>query len=136
MARTTAIAVQGILEDSPTLSLTPFMEAAYYLVTKCCATQTQADGTAWYTDEDLELIERWLSAHFYHVAVTRADAERAGSVGQSLRSRVDLKLNLTHYGQQAMILDVAGGLTTLNEQGKITVVPAVTWVGTPYEETE
>jgi hypothetical protein len=136
MSRTTDNAVQGILEESPTLSLTPFIETANYLVTKCCAEAVHTDGTPWYDDTDLELIERWLSAHFYHVAVTRADAERAGSVGQTLRSKVDLKLNLTHYGQQVMLLDVAGGLAALNEQGKMVVIPKVTWVGTPYEEID
>jgi hypothetical protein len=133
MARTTSGAVEEILEDAPTLTLTPFIEAAAHLVTKCCATATQADGTAWYDDTDLELIERWLAAHFYHVAATRPNSERAGSVGETKRSKVDLKLNLTHYGQNAMVLDVAGGLATLNEQGRV-IVPRLTWVGTEEEE--
>jgi hypothetical protein len=131
--RTTTTAVEGILEESPSLTLTPFIESASYLVDKACATATQADGSAYYTATDLELIERWLSAHFYHVAATRANREEAGSVAETKRSKVDLRLNLTHYGQHAMLLDVAGGLTTLNEEG-VRVSTRVTWLGTPDEE--
>ena len=133
--RTTSTAVEGILEESPSLSLTPFIETASYLVDKSCATATQADGTAYYDSTDLELIERWLSAHFYYVAATRPNMEKAGSVSETKRSRVDLKLNLTHYGQQAMLLDVAGGLTNLNKTG-FRITTGVTWLGTPYEEDE
>jgi len=134
--RTTSAAVEGILEESPSLTLTPFIETASYLVDKCCATATQADGTDYYDATDLELIERWLSAHFYHIAATRANIEKAGSVSETKRSRVDLKLNVTHYGQQAMLLDVAGGLAALNEQGAVTISASVDWLGTPVEEDE
>jgi hypothetical protein len=131
--RTTAAAVEGILDESPSLTLTPFIETASYLVDKACATATQDDGSDYYTATDLELIERWLSAHFYHIAATRANREEAGSVAETKRSKVDLKLSLTHYGQQAMLLDVAGGLTTLNEEG-VRISTRVTWLGTPTEE--
>jgi len=135
MSRTTSEAVAGILEEQATLSLGPFIEAANYLVTKVCATATNSDGTSWYSDAELELIERWLSAHFYHVAATRADTEQAGSVSQKLRSKVDLGLNLTHYGQQAMLLDTAGGLRDLNAHRR-QVVPKVLWVGIEEDEDE
>ena len=134
--RTTALAVEGILEESPSLTLTPFIEAASYLVDKVCATATDDDGTAYYTATDLELIERWLSAHFYHVAATRANREEAGSVAETKRSKVDLGLNLTHYGQHAMLLDVAGGLATLDEMGIRLGLATVTWLGTPDEEED
>ena len=134
--RTTAGAVEGILNESPSLVLTPFIETGSYLVDKCCANVTGADGTDYYDAIDLELIERWLSAHFYHVAATRANREEAGSVAETLRSSVAMKLSLTHYGQQAMLIDVAGGLTTLNEKGVNSISASVTWLGTPVEEEE
>ena len=81
-------------------------------------------------------IERWLSAHFYHVAATRANREEAGSVAETKRSKVDLGLNLTHYGQHAMLLDVAGGLATLDEMGIRLGLATVTWLGTPDEEED
>jgi hypothetical protein len=134
--RTTSAAVEGILEESPSLTLTPFIETGSYLVDKCCADVTNPDGSAFYDATALELIERWLSAHFYHVAATRANAEKAGSVGETKRSKVDLKLNLTHYGGQAMLLDVAGGLASLNKTGINTISAGVDWLGTPDEEED
>lgn len=134
--RTTSAAVTGILEESPSLTLTPFIETASYLVDKCCATATNTDGTDYYTATDLELIERWLSAHFYHIAATRANRERAGSVSEEKRSKVEVRLEVTHYGQQALLLDVAGGLAALNEQGRIAISTGVHWLGTPIEEDE
>jgi len=131
--RTTATAVEGILQESPSLTLTPFIETASYLVDKCCENATQADGTDWYDATDLELIERWLSAHFYHIAATRPNREEAGSVAETMRSKVDLKLNLTHYGGQAMLLDVAGGLTNLNNKG-VAIAAGVTWLGTEDDD--
>ena len=59
--RTTAAAVQGIIEHDATIPLTPFIEAASALVTQCC---TDLDTA--YVAAQLELIERWLSAHLLH----------------------------------------------------------------------
>lgn len=114
------------------MSLTPFIEAASQLVERACTIAVDEEGAAYYTDAELEMIERWLSAHFYQVAVTPVDSERAGSVGVGYRSKVDLGLNLTHYGQQAMMLDTAGGLKALNDQtGGFTA--GMTWLGTEYD---
>jgi hypothetical protein len=132
MARTTSAAVQGILEETASLSLTTFIATASSMVTKHCAAVSD------YTAAELELIERYLAAHLYHVSVPRADAERAGRVSQTLRSRVDKGLDLTHYGQQAMLLDWAGGLSALNERIKkgTTVAVGITWLGNEEDELD
>ena len=133
MARTTSTAVEGILEESATKSLTPFIEAANRMVTKHCS---DVDD---YTATDLEEIERWLSAHLYHIAITRANEERAGKVSETKRSKVDLGLNLTHYGQTAMLLDWAGGLAALNkkiEKGISSSGIGLSWLGQTEDEVE
>lgn len=133
MARTTTTAVEAILEETPTKTLTSFINTANKMVTKHCS------GVTDYTSDDLEEIERYLAAHFYHVAVTRADAERAGRVSETKRSRIDLGLDLTHYGQQAMLLDWAGGLAALNKRIKDGISSAgisITWLGTPEDTVE
>ena len=123
--RTTTATVGGIIEVDASISMDPFIEVASALVTERCS----ADD---YDTTRLELIERWLSAHFYAMRDPRVTQERAGDVGASYQSHVGPGFDLTHYGQMAMRLDTAGGLASLNEQskkgGKMTA--GVTWLGT------
>lgn len=126
MSRTTSTAVEGIIEVDANISLDPFIEAANNVVTKCCGDSTNYDAA------DLELIERWLSAHFYTCRDMRAESEKAGSVSEKKQSKVDLGFDTSHYGQMAMRLDVEGGLGQLNERiknGKGNTY-GVTWLGT------
>lgn len=112
MARTTEANVQGIIKTNASISLTPFIETANALVTAKCADQEDSD----YDDTHLELIERWLAAHFYAVRHLRAASEKAGSVAESKQFKVDLNLSVTIYGQQAMIVDYEGYLANLNKK--------------------
>ena len=124
MARTTSEEVALIIEVDESISLTPFIEAANALVTEKCSTDD-------YDATRLELIERWLSAHFYAIRDARPTNERAGSVGASYQSKVDLGFDVTHYGQMAMRLDTAGGLAALNAEAKKggSRTATVTWAG-------
>ena len=125
MARTTQSAVEEIIENATSFSLTPFIEAANHIITKVC-TSTSYDAT------DLELIERWLSAHFFAIYEARPTEERAGSVSAVYQSKVDLGFDVTHYGQMAMRLAYEGELANLNEQSKKggKIIVGATWGGT------
>jgi len=123
--RTTSGAVEGIIEVDVTISLEPFMLVANELVTEVCS-------DAGYSDERLELIERWLAAHFYTNRDPRPVNERAGPVSVTYQSAVALNLNTSHYGQTAMMLDTAGGLAALSKQ-KPKRIASVTWLGTAEE---
>ena len=123
--RTTSGAVEGIIEVDVTISLEPFMLVANELVTEVCS-------DAGYTEERLELIERWLAAHFYTNRDPRPVTERAGPVSATYQSAVALNLNTSHYGQTAMMLDTAGGLAALSKQ-KPKRIASVTWLGTAEE---
>lgn len=137
MTRTTDSAVQGIIDvDTDTYpALTQFIDTANELVTEVCASVLDDDGNVYYSDTRLELIERWLAAHFYAVADPRAAMEKAGPVSQSLQHKVDLNLAVTTYGQQAMLLDTKGGLAALNGQATdgIQRSAGVVWLGTESE---
>lgn len=126
MARTSAVAVQGIIEHDATISLTPFIEAANALVTQYCG------SSANYTAANLELIERWLSAHVYTIRDMRAEREKAGDVSEKKQSKVDLGFDTSHYGQMAMRLDWEGGLAGLNSRIKsgLRSAAGVTYLGT------
>ena len=132
--RTDSDAVEEIIavDSNEVADLTPFIATANQLVTDCC-------GSAGYTDAKLELIERWLAAHFYAIRDPRVANEKAGPVGQSYQYKVGLNLAVTTYGQQAMLLDTEGGLAALNGRvtsGKAKVTPGITWVGVEDWDTD
>ncbi len=144
--RTTPTLVAGIIEwdniDVP--DLTPFIDIANELVTERCAitSGTPPVNIYGYTDYRLELIERWLAAHFYAVRDPRATQEGVGPLTENYQSRVDLGLNSSTYGQQVMRLDTSGSLAILNNAAnKYAKVPVailtgvkigVTALGIPY----
>jgi len=112
MARTTRANMELVADIDATVDDTvidAFITTANELVTECCS-------DSGYTSTRLELIERWLSCHFYQIQEQPALSEKAGSVSVRYMSKVDLHLKLTHYGQQALLLDTKGGLAQLNER--------------------
>ena len=124
MARTTTTLVQGIIEVDSSISLDPFITVANRLVTKLL------DEESGLTTEDLELIERWLSAHFYAVRDPRTTAERAGPVSANFEGKTAMYFEFTRYGQMAMLLDTTGILSNLSQNaGKTTITASATWMG-------
>lgn len=135
MPRTTRTLIGQIIELDVSIvpddaSMAPFIEIASELVTEFC---TGANGPRTpYTEQRLEIIERWLAAHFYTTRDPRASAETAGAVSVTYQSRVDLGFDSSHFGQAAMRLDTNGGLAKLNENSKKGGRPSVgaVWLGT------
>lgn len=109
MIRTTPELVAGILLTAPTVPVDPFVLAASILVDRIEEDSASPSG------EVLTVIETWLAAHFYCIRLPRRESERAGDVWATYMSKVDLNLSVTHYGQQAMVLDPTGTLKALNE---------------------
>lgn len=128
--RTTEAAIKQIIEVDSTISLTPFIAVANELVTELCSDSN-------YTSTRLELIERWLSAHFYAVRDPRPTSESAG-VSVSYAISIGQNLSLTTYGQQAMLLDTAGNLAALNNRTSkgSKVTPGISWLGKDLDATE
>ncbi len=84
----------------------PHIEAASLLVDELCV--DTSDHT--YTDARKEMIERYLAAHFFTVQTGQVTEEQAGPVREKVAFKIDLYLNNTKYGQQAIVLDTAGNL--------------------------
>lgn len=118
--RTTELAVAGIAEVDPLISVTPFIEVASNLVDDLLT-----DTPPGYSATKLELIERWLSAHFYHIRDKAVASEQAGSVNQSFQFRLGLNLAVTMYGQQAMMIDTAGLLAAASKRAELGLNPTV-----------
>ena len=131
MPRTSDAAVRLICELDEDLDTTPFIEVANDLVTEKCSDSD-------YTAAKLELIERWLSAHFASIRDKRTASEKAGPVFEAYQYKVELILSSTMYGQMAMTIDSAGNLAALSkstESGGRRQV-GVTWLGTPEPGSE
>lgn len=125
MARTTSTLVGQIIKVDADIDLSPFIETANALVTECCTNSS-------YTNATLELIERWLAAHFYTIRDMRMESERLGAATEKRQSKVDIGFNSSIYGQHAMRLDVRGNLAALDKRtkdGKKDLI-AATWLGT------
>ncbi len=123
--RTTSAAVLGILTPADaTISLTPFIEVANSVVNDVCL-------NSGYDATKLELIERWLAAHFFRIRDKAEGSEQAGSVLRSFQFKLGLNLAVTMYGQQAMVVDFKGNLAALSKRMELGIaVPSVTWLGT------
>lgn len=91
-------------------SLDPFIEMASLLVDTHCA-------KASYSVSLLEMIERWLAAHFFVIYLRLRASEKAGPVSASYESgTLSTGLKATIQGQQALIFDSKGGLAKLQTQ--------------------
>ena len=131
MARTTPEQVGLIVELDEDIDITSPITMANELVTEVCSGKG-------YTDARMELIERWLAAHFYVIRDPRASSESAGVSQSYANPSVGMMIHGTKEGQQALLLDTAGGLASLSkgmEAGAAKRV-GVTWVGKPADDTE
>lgn len=124
MPRTTTAAVQGVLLDhyGPKLdgtlpNVNPFIDAATAMVDRVAACAISRDRTL--TNAELELVERWLAAHFYACAPDQAKAERTtGRAKAVYQGKTGMYLESTKFGQMAVILDYSGCLVSIASEVK------------------
>lgn len=124
--RTTDAKVRDILgSDDESIKTTPFIETANSLVTNYIVTACGAT----YNATQLELIERWLAAHYYEVNDRRLSEENTGRAGGVFEGKTEMGFNSTRYGQSVLDLDYEGCLANLSaNQGKRTI--GGKWQGT------
>lgn len=118
--RTTVAAVAKLLDpdgiddllqeiEDEVIDLQPGIDAGHNLVDSVCL-------ESGYTDKTLELIERWVSAHYCAVQLPKQKQESVKGLTTTYEGQSGLGLNFTRFGQQAMILDYAGNLAKVNAQ--------------------
>jgi len=133
MARVTATEVKQILDTSLDDAIVDVFIIVGNQLTDSVADN---DSEGLLDSARLKEIERWLSAHFTAIRDVRADMEKAGDVSQSFQYKVDLNLNQTQYGQQAILLDITGYLARLQKEaedgGKVRA--SMYAMGTPEDE--
>ena len=130
--RTTELAVKGILlDDYDTLtnpSLTPFILTAS-IITDRIVTCATSDGYTLTTDEK-ELIERWLSAHFYVMSDQNYSEKRTADAQGKFQGITKMRLEASKYGQTALILDPSGCLESLSSRSRASAF----WLGKPVSD--
>lgn len=129
--RTTVSAVIKILDpdgiedmvgqiDDEELNIDYALEAANAQVTDLCT-------DSGYSDARLELIERWLAAHYASVSLPKTKQEAAKGLTETYEGQTKMGLDFTRYGQQAKGFDYKGNLAVLDvpggkRQGKVYYV--------------
>jgi hypothetical protein len=140
--RTTASAVEGILgrDYDGTTDLDPFIDTAEVMVDEAEAQAALSEPVVTMTDGRLELMERWLAAHFYQMSDPGYASKRTGAKSGVFTGKTDMGLAATRYGQTAMILDISGQLTSQSGaaggggSGGGKKVAGALWLGTEDEE--
>ena len=122
MARVTEAAVRLIIDTDADISLIPFIDVATALTDYVAS----KDSSGVLTTALLLQIEKWLAAHFYAIRDPQPQEEKTGDASAVHQGRTDLRLNLTHWGGQAIVLDVTGTLAQL-DRTKHRV--SVQWLG-------
>ena len=113
-ARTEATRVRRVLgleAGEEEFDLSTSIETANSVVTDICLDT----ATYTYTPAKLELVERWLAAHFYTVTGGQVTVEQVASLRQQYAFKIDLYLNNTKYGQMAIALDTNGSLVAFQQ---------------------
>lgn len=144
--------IQQILDFNPTITnLIPFIQAAEQLVNRVCggasANEVEDDVQTFapsfqvappgitpivYTPQELINIETWLAAHFVAIRDPLYTSQSLGPASGALLRQGGMNLGQTPYGQQAMLLDINGGLAWLDQhisRGNRTKV-GITYLGT------
>lgn len=109
--RTTERAVKAILGGhyDGTSGLQPFIDTASSLVDDIAAADSSISSTR------LELIERWLAAHYYEHADPITASRSTGRASGQFQGRTDMGFDSTKYGQEAKRLDTSGLLVKLDQ---------------------
>lgn len=137
MARTNAGSVQRLLGDdygaqeSGTLpDLSGFIDTACLIVSRVAACARQRNPAATLSDAELEMMERWLSAHFYVQSDQNYASKSTGGASGQFQGQTGMHLEGSKYGIAALDVDFSGCLTALSKRQ----VARAFWLGKPPSE--
>ena len=129
--RTTEDAVRAIIDNTTTIDMTPFIRIANLLVTKV----DSADENSLLSTSDLVELETWLAAHFYaHRDQLLQNKSTSGASG-GFQGQTGMFFSSTQYGQTALMLDVTGYLSSLQQMAQNGRKKAqMIWLGSTESE--
>lgn len=134
MARTTDTLVKGLLlldyDANRSPSLQPFIDTATVLVDRVAVCASALDEAL--TVAELELIERWLSAHYYVQSDQTFASKSTSGASATHHGQTGMRLENSKYGQGALSLDTTGCLDQL--ANKSNAKARAHWLGRPPSE--
>ena len=107
--------------DTPEDETTAYIETAHVLL--CSVLDGYGIPTSLMTQ-----IEKYLAAHYAAIAYPVTQREGLGPLTRSYATKIDLRIDNTKYGQQAIALDPTNVLASLND-GKVKKEVVVYSVG-------
>lgn len=113
-------------QNCPTLL--PFIRTASVVTDRIETCAAAKDITL--TSTELELIERWLAAHFYSCSDRPFLEKTTGRSKAVFQGKTSMNLDSSHYGQTAKLIDTSGCLEALDKRKKVRV----SWLGKPPSE--
>jgi len=130
MARTSSSAVQAILgpnyDAEAATDVSPFIATATAVVDRI---SSEASGRGLTIDSTmLEIIERWLAAHYYGISDQFYSSRSTDGASGSFQGQTQMGFDATLYGQQAKRLDWTGTLAAMDSNAG---VPQMVWLGKP-----
>lgn len=129
MSRTNEDNVMGIMSNEydieETPSLIPFIDTASSMVDDLV--ECAAEKGVVLSDSKLELIERWLSAHFYSQSDKPYTESETIEARAKYNGQTKMYLESTLYGQTAVKLDPTGCLAAI--AGEEDKSAGVIWMG-------
>lgn len=132
-ARTTTELVKEILLRHYDTVNAPSLQAFIDSMASLVAYVDSQDTGDILSEETLELIERWLSAHAYAHGDQLYAQKHTGRASSTFQGKTGMYLESTQYGQMAMMLDVTGTLAQLNADAKKGKVRAsLIWLGSDH----
>jgi len=110
MARTNEDAVALIIQVDRSIitDFDPFMDSADLIVDNVIALAPIPSVAS------LELVARYLSAHFIAIAQGQIQMEKVKSIQQQFATYVDKGFAITHWGSTAMMVDTTGRLAAFH----------------------
>lgn len=124
--RTSADRVSKIIDYDTELipDIQPFINDASIMVDTLVATDISVSANV------LELVERYLAAHFIAITDPRVATEQVGSLLTTYQYKLAQGLAITHYGSMAMFLDTSGRLSNWNNRVVEGIInPQIFWAG-------
>ena len=130
MARTVPSAVQKILGPNYAAGadLSPFIETASAVVDGVVECAAEDDITL--SSTLLEIIERWLSAHFYHCSDPVYQSRSTEGASGQFQGQSGMGYDGSRYGQMAMRIDTSGCLRASDKGATGQFI----WLGKPPSE--
>jgi hypothetical protein len=128
MSRTTTLQVQALLgaDYDGVSDLQQFIDTATVITNRVETYAREFRGTV-LSSAELELIERWLSAHFYCQSDKTYSTKATSGASGSFSGQTAMGLDSTLYGQTAMRIDYSGALVKIDKGSVATGA----WLGKP-----